>query len=529
MDEAVTVTFDKGTNNNAPKYYDNGTAIRCYGGNTFTITSTAGNITNIVLTYGGSDGANAITTDVGAFSSGTWTGSSKSVTFTVGGTTGNRRIAGISVTYEGTNSGTPVAPNAPTLTESCSFDDAMNVAITNISDGATVYYTTDRSTPSASNGTVYSAPFEITATTTVKAIAVNEAGTSDVVSATYTKNQSVDSGITDVLNREITEVPNGTDYFAWSGKSVNSSAVYAGQSAGRYNTIQLRSDKSNSGIISTTSGGKLRKIKVDWNSNTAEGRTLRIYGNNSPYTTPAELYDTDNNNDNQGTLLGEIVCGESTVFVVEGDYTYVGLRSQSGAMYLNSVEITWEEDVWGSLYYPTAVEIPANVKAYIVTAANNSYVTLTQVTGALPANTGVIYNGKWSEYATTMSEGANVEGNLLRGSLSNTYVEGNAYVLAKVDGEVGFYLAAKNKDENGNAGASHFLNNANKAYLPVDNLPSSVQNAKALKFNFNTTAVENVKVETEGKKVIYDLSGRRVNDMTAPGLYIVNGKKVMVK
>jgi hypothetical protein len=74
-----------------------------------------------------------------------------------------------------------------------------------------------------------------------------------------------------------------------------------------------------------------------------------------------------------------------------------------------------------------------------------------------------------------------------------------------------------------------FLNNANKAYLPVDNLPSSAQNAKALKFDFNTTAVENVKIETEGKKVIYDLSGRRVNDMTAPGLYIVNGKKVMVK
>ena len=27
-----TVTFDKGSNNNAPKYYTDGTAIRCYGG-----------------------------------------------------------------------------------------------------------------------------------------------------------------------------------------------------------------------------------------------------------------------------------------------------------------------------------------------------------------------------------------------------------------------------------------------------------------------------------------------------------------
>ena len=34
-----TITFNKGTNNNAPKYYTSGTAIRCYGGNTFTVSS----------------------------------------------------------------------------------------------------------------------------------------------------------------------------------------------------------------------------------------------------------------------------------------------------------------------------------------------------------------------------------------------------------------------------------------------------------------------------------------------------------
>ena len=97
-------------------------------------------------------------------------------------------------------------------------------------------------------------------------------------------------------------------------------------------------------------------------------------------------------------------------------------------------------------------------------------------------------------------------------------------VLAKVDGVVGFYKAEMNQLE-----GTAFLNNANKAYLPVSALPASAQNAKALKFDFGTTGVEGVKVETEGKKVIYDLSGRRVNDMTAPGFYIVNGKKVLVK
>jgi hypothetical protein len=119
---------------------------------------------------------------------------------------------------------------------------------------------------------------------------------------------------------------------------------------------------------------------------------------------------------------------------------------------------------------------------------------------------------------------ANVEGNLLKGTVDATNITEDAYVLAKVDGVVGFYKAQKNKDE-----GTAFLNNANKAYLPVSALPASVQNAKALKFNFDTTGVEGVKVETAGKKVIYDLSGRRVNEMAQPGIYIVNGKKVMVK
>lgn len=437
-------------------------------------------------------------------------------------------LTSVSITWDTSASvepETPVAPNAPTLTASCNFDDAMNVVITNISEGATVYYTTDGSTPSASasNSTVYSKPFEITATTTVNAIAVNDGGSSEVVTATYTKNQVLDSGVTDILTRETTGVESGsTTYTDWSDKKSNSSAVYAGQSASKDGTIQLRSKNSNSGIVSTTSGGKVRKITVEWNSQTTENQVLQIYGNNSPYTSAAELYNT-NNNTNQGKLLGEIVCGESTIFVEE-NYAYVGLRSKNGAIYLNSVEITWEEDVWGSLYYPTDVEIPTSVKAYIVTAANNNYVTLTQVTGALPANTGIIYNGKWTEKGSAVSDEANVEGNLLEGTVDATNISKEAYVLAKVDGEVGFYKAQMNKDE-----GTAFLNNANKAYLPVDKLPSSVQNAKALKFDFNTTAVENVEVETEGKKVIYDLSGRRVNEMAQPGIYIVNGKKVMVK
>ena len=92
------VKFDKGTNSNAPKYYTNGAAIRCYGSNSFTVSSDYV-ITKIELTYGSSDGSNTISTDCESFSEKTWTGRSNSVKFTIGGTTGNRRIQGIKVTY----------------------------------------------------------------------------------------------------------------------------------------------------------------------------------------------------------------------------------------------------------------------------------------------------------------------------------------------------------------------------------------------------------------------------------------------
>ncbi len=100
IDNNVSVAFNKGTNSNPPKYYTSGTAIRCYGGNYFTVSTTDGTITKIVLTFGGSDGSNAITTDVATYSNGTWTGSAKSVKFTIGGTSGNRRIKKIAVTYQ---------------------------------------------------------------------------------------------------------------------------------------------------------------------------------------------------------------------------------------------------------------------------------------------------------------------------------------------------------------------------------------------------------------------------------------------
>ena len=540
----ITISCAKNSSQNAPAFNKDGTLRLYYASNgqggsaTFTIDGTTKKITKAVIT--------ATTTptvkysvDGGNLTSGTWS----SKTMTISGISASNtlmiqnantsntqlRISSIVLTVESTQSGgsdepeTPVAPDAPTLTASCSFYNAMDVEITNNTVGATVYYTTDGSEPTVNNGEIYSASFEITETTTVKAIAVKDELESEVVSATYTKNVVPQGEVIDVLTRELTGVTSGsTTYSSWTGKKSNSSAVYGGKSAGSNNAIQLRSRDSNEGIVTTVSGGKVKKIIVEWQGNTADGRTLNVYGKNGAYTDPTDLFD----NSKYGTKLGTIVKGTSTELEITGNYTYVGLRSNDGAMYITSIAIIWEvaeeptSDTWGSLYYPVPVEIPSSVKAYIVTAANNSYVTLQQVTGVLPAGTGVIYNGEWGSPVFTSGEFANLDENLLKGTVAASYITEEAYVLAKVDGEVGFYKAQMN--------GGVFLNNANKAYLPANAVPAAVQGASGFKFRFETTGVEQVEV-AKGVKAIYDLSGRKVNDMKAPGLYIVNGKKVLVK
>lgn len=183
IDENVTVTFNKGSNNNTPKYYNTGTAVRCYGGNYFTVSTTSGEIQGITLTFGSGDGSNAITTEVGTFTNPTWVGSASDVTFTIGGTSGHRRIKGISVTYVGSSTESVATPTFNP--EGGTFTEAQNVTISCATSGATIYYTTDGTTPTASSD-VYSSAISVSTTTTIKAMGVKSGmDNSSVASATY--------------------------------------------------------------------------------------------------------------------------------------------------------------------------------------------------------------------------------------------------------------------------------------------------------------------------------------------------------
>jgi len=98
----VTITFGQGTaGSNVPKYYNTGEAVRCYPGNTMTVE--AENMTAIELTFGSSDNTNPISVSTGTLNGSKWTGNANKVVFSVGGSSGHRRIAAVKTTLNGSS------------------------------------------------------------------------------------------------------------------------------------------------------------------------------------------------------------------------------------------------------------------------------------------------------------------------------------------------------------------------------------------------------------------------------------------
>ncbi|MBR6285353.1 MAG: chitobiase/beta-hexosaminidase C-terminal domain-containing protein [Muribaculaceae bacterium] len=145
--------------------------------------------------------------------------------------------------------------------------------------------------------------------------------------------------VTDVITPSDIGVT-GTSYTSWSGKTFTSDAVYAGMTAGSYSSIQMRSNNDNSGIVTTASGGKVRSITIEFNSNTS-GKIVNIYGNSTAYTAASNLYDASE----KGTQIGSISSSATNqTLTITDDYAYVGLRSNSGALYIDKITIVWETE-----------------------------------------------------------------------------------------------------------------------------------------------------------------------------------------
>ncbi|MBE6297898.1 MAG: hypothetical protein E7088_05365 [Bacteroidales bacterium] len=183
---------------------------------------------------------------------------------------------------------------------------------------------------------------------------------------------------------------------------------------------------------------------------------------------------------------------------------------------------------WATLVLGFNATIPTaeGFKAYTIASEEDGYVTLAEATGVLKANVPVLVNAPEGTYNFAYTtDAATVTESGLEGTLYNKNITANAYVLGIPEGETEICFAKAVTD--GQADGT-FLNNANKAYFVPTNAQANVA-SYSFHFGEGTTGIDKVKGENGNVEVVYDLTGRRVEDITAPGIYIVNGVKRVIR
>ena len=153
--------------------------------------------------------------------------------------------------------------------------------------------------------------------------------------------------------------------------------------------------------------------------------------------------------------------------------------------------------------------------AYVAVKDADNMVTFTSIT-KVPANTGILLKGDAGDYtiSTTTGDTEPVTNNALHGVLEDTQVVAGSFVLMNGSKGVGFY-----RTENA------FTVGANTAYIEA--LPTTARTF--IDFDFNdATAIEGAAAEKMMNGEVYNLQGQRVMN-AKKGLYIINGKKVVIK
>ena len=172
---------------------------------------------------------------------------------------------------------------------------------------------------------------------------------------------------------------------------------------------------------------------------------------------------------------------------------------------------------WATWIAPYNVEVPSEVSAYIVSSSDDSKATLGELL-AIPANTPVLLKGEGShdfvvcDDETLEANEVDPESNLLE--VSDEETTSGVYVLANRDSHgVGFYLW-----DGGLLGAGYVY------------LPANVSARDFIGFDFEeTTAISNLSDKTkEVRSEFFNLAGQRIAK-PMKGLYITNGKKIIIK
>lgn len=252
------------------------------------------------------------------------------------------------------------------------------------------------------------------------------------------------------------------------------------------------------------------KISIGLCSYSPNQKITITYPNGTTDECDADPDGDDNNKDGEehtfvysgGTSgVATIACSSSYVYIhqikIDNEYGIITVGSAGWSTYITNEDVNF-----------------SGVTAYIVSAKDTETATLTSVASA-PAGTPVIIRADEGEYIlTSEASPADVSSNKLQKATTEITADGTQYILANAGNGIGFYPATVDSKIS-----------AGKAYL------SSSVSGHALTLNFDngTTGIN----EVANQKSLfvgtcYNLAGQRVA-APAKGLYIVNGKKVIIK
>ena len=155
----------------------------------------------------------------------------------------------------------------------------------------------------------------------------------------------------------------------------------------------------------------------------------------------------------------------------------------------------------------------AGIKAYVGTLSGTA-LTFTPVT-TVPANTGLLLvkDGGATEDIPVAASAQAVQNNCLVGTLVEKTLDAKDYILNVVDGKAGFYLAN-----------TYTTLAAHRAYIPA----LTGGQVKSFAINLDEADAISAVKAVNGNADIFNLAGQRVSK-AQKGIYIVNGKKVLVK
>ena len=513
--DGVTILIEKGTSTAGAGQMSNNKYYGFYKGNDITISCNNGNITKIVFTCTAKStsekyGPDCFEAKSGQYTyasyTGTWTGDAASVPFTA--SKAQLRASKIEVTYAASSS--VAIPNLSVATKT--FSAPFDVTIT-AEDGADIYYTLDGTDPTTLSTKYNGSAINITKTTTLKAIAVKNGKNSNVVSATYTYvNPFANNGsFTSPYTAE--EVVQNAS--ALSGKDVWIRDVILGM----YN--------NNSNSISTLNASSTNIVLGKEGSTNYLPIALKSYSNERIYC-----------NANAEALMGKEIMFYGTI----GTYF-----SRPGIPSKKVIAFSGTEDtpvatlsVKTSEGYATFVcdyefYVPeGTVCSAITNASENGVLTTGQEFKAddiVPAKYPVLVktDGPKTFNLIIPSGGANKpdETNLLKAGKGEdiTAEAGHHYYKLAYDDfdtkeGLGFYWGAAD-------GGAFYVPEGN-AYLDVPS--TSTTSVMSFRLVDAVTGIANPVVNGQTEKVAYTIDGRRVDaSHLTKGLYIVNGKKVMVK